>query len=191
VFHSVLGVRAGITDAADRLRAAGYRVRVVDQYDGRVFDDYDEAGRFVASLGFPELMGRALDGVADLPDGFIAMGFSNGGGMATWVALHRPVAAVVACSGALPLDRIGADGWPPGVPAQLHYTVDDPRKLPGSVDSLMRSVNEAGADAEYVQYPGSGHLFTDPGLSEEFDPGATERFWSRVLAFCATRTTAR
>jgi dienelactone hydrolase len=65
------------------------------------------------------------------------------------------------------------------------------RKLPGSVDSLMRSVNAAGADAEYAQYPGSGHLFTDPDLPEEFDPDATERFWSRVLAFCATHTTTR
>jgi dienelactone hydrolase len=76
-------------------------------------------------------------------------------------------------------------------PALLHYTVDDPRKLPGSVDSLMRSVSAADADAEYIQYPGRGHLFTDPNLPEEFDPAATERFWSRVLAFCATHTTAR
>jgi dienelactone hydrolase len=184
-------VRAGITDAAERLCGAGYRARVVDQYDGRAFDDYDAAGRFAATLGFPELMRRAVDGVADLPDGFIAMGFSNGGGMATWVALHRPVAGVIACSGALPLDRMGAERWPPGVPVQLHYTVDDPRRLPGSVDSLMRSVNAAGTDAEYAQYPGSGHLFTDRDLPEEFDPDATERFWTRVLAFCAAHTTAR
>lgn len=37
LFHSVLGVRTGVLDAAARLRAAGHDVQVVDQYDGRVF----------------------------------------------------------------------------------------------------------------------------------------------------------
>lgn len=36
LFHSVLGIRDGVHDAAVRLRAAGHEVRVVDQYDGRV-----------------------------------------------------------------------------------------------------------------------------------------------------------
>ena len=185
LFHSVLGVRPGIRDAEARLTAAGHRVRVVDQYAGRVFDDYAEAGRFAAELGFPELMRRALDGVAALPDGFAVLGFSNGGGMATWVALHRPVAAVIACSGALPLDRVGAQAWPAGIDARLHYTVDDPFKTPGSVDSLMRSINAAAADAEYFQYPGAGHLFTDPSRPGEYDAGAAERFWTRALGFLA------
>ena len=32
-------------------------------------------------------------------------------------------------------------------------------------------------------YPGSGHLFTDPTLPAEYDPVATEAFWSRVQPF--------
>ena len=32
-------------------------------------------------------------------------------------------------------------------------------------------------------YPGSGHLFTDPTLPAEYDPVATEAFWSHVLPF--------
>src|SRR5918997_2099327 len=82
LFHSVLGVRPGVLDAADRLRSAGHDVRVVDQYDGQVFDDYAEAGALVERVGFPALMAAALDAVADLPDGFVAAGFSNGSGMA-------------------------------------------------------------------------------------------------------------
>jgi len=42
LFHSALGVRPGVLDAADRLRAEDHKVVVVDQYDGRVFDDYNE-----------------------------------------------------------------------------------------------------------------------------------------------------
>jgi dienelactone hydrolase len=184
LFHPSLGVTPGVTDAANRLRGAGHHVRVVDQYGGQVFADYGEADAFVQQIGFPALMRKALDAVADLADGFLAMGFSNGGGMATYVALQRPIAAAILCSGALPLHMIGADAWPAGVPVQLHATVDDPRKPAGNVESVMRSVNEAGADAEYIQYPGSGHLFTDESLPDEYDQAATDRFWQRVLAFC-------
>lgn len=50
----------------------------------------------------------------------------------------------------------------------------------------MDSVNEAGAPAEYFQYPGSGHLFTDADRSTEFDPDAAEQFWSHVTKFLGT-----
>lgn len=38
---------------------------MVDQYGGRVFDDYAEAGKFAESIGYPTLMGRAVDAVDD------------------------------------------------------------------------------------------------------------------------------
>lgn len=185
LFHPSFGVTEGVRDAERRLKAAGHDARVVDYYGGRrTFTDYDVANAYVNEVGFPRLMQNALDAVADLPDGFIAMGFSNGSGIATYIALHRHVAAVVLCSGALPLHFLGAGTWRQGVPAQLHYMVNDPRKLDGSVESVMASVNAADADAEYIQYPGSGHLFTDPSLKDEYDAQATERFWRYVLAFC-------
>ena len=79
LFHSVLGVRPGVAVAADRLRAAGHDVLAVDQYQGRVFDDYDEAGKFAQAVGYLALMGRAAKAVQGLSDGFISAGFSNGG----------------------------------------------------------------------------------------------------------------
>ena len=39
LFPSVLGVRPGILDAAQRLRQAGHDVLVVDLYGGRTFDE--------------------------------------------------------------------------------------------------------------------------------------------------------
>jgi len=183
LFHSVLGVRPGISDAAQRLRAAGHEVHVIDQYDGRVFDDYDEGDAFVQAIGFPALMSAAVDAVSELADGFVAMGFSNGAGMATHVSVTRRVSAAVLCSGALPLEMIGAAAWPSNVPAQLHYAVDDPFRAEGSVESVLRSVNEAGNTAEYVQYPGRGHLFTDKSLPGEYDEAAAVAFWTNVLRF--------
>ncbi|MGI8418014.1 MAG: hypothetical protein ACR2P2_17785 [Nakamurella sp.] len=53
LFHSVLGVRPGVSEAADGLRAEGHDVVVMDQYGGRVFDDYEEAGEFAQAIGYP------------------------------------------------------------------------------------------------------------------------------------------
>jgi dienelactone hydrolase len=183
LFHSVLGVRPGVQDAAARLRARGLEVLVVDQYDGRSFDDYTTAIAYQEEVGFPALMQSALDATADLPDGFVVAGFSNGAGMAEHVALHRPVAAAVLFSGALPLSFLGADAWPAGVPVQLHYAVSDPKRNQDWVNQFIAAVRASGADVEFHEYVGSGHLFTDASLPHEFDARATEELWRHVDDF--------
>lgn len=168
-------------DAAERLRAAGHAVEVVDQYDGRVFDDYDEASKYAEGVGFPALMERAVAAVASLPEGFIAAGFSNGGGMAEYVATQRGVGGVLMLSGTLPLDMLGAAAWPDGVPAQIHYTLDDPFRRQDWIDAVAASVRAV----EVFDYSGSGHLFTDASLPDDCDAEAAETLWQRVLDFCA------
>lgn len=185
LFHSVLGVRPGIVDAADRLRAAGHEVRVVDQYDGRVFDNYDEASTFAEAIGYPTLMGQAAEAVVDVPDGFIAAGFSNGGGMSEYVATVRRVSGVLMLSGALPLGMIGVETWPSGVPAQIHYTRQDPFRRQEAIDTVVSEVESAAGRVDVFDYPGAGHLFTDASLPAEYDHDAAELLWSRVLPFCA------
>lgn len=183
LFHSVLGVRPGILAAAERLRDAGHEVQVIDQYDGRVFDDYDAASAHAETIGYPALMQRALTSVEDLNDGFVAAGFSNGAAMSEYVATQRGVAGVLMLSGALPLAMLGGETWPSGVPAQIHYTLGDPFRRQEGIDVITASIRAAGASLEQFDYPGAGHLFTDPSLPAEHDPQATELLWQRVLAF--------
>lgn len=184
VFHSVLGVRSGILDTAERLRGWGHEVRVVDQYGGRVFDDYTEAAEYVESVGsFPALMAAAVGAVAGLPDGFGCLGFSNGAGMAEWVATQRGVSRVVLCSGALPLAMLGVQVWPAGVPVQIHHAAADPKRVPGWSETFAESVAEAGGAVERFDYAGGGHLFTDPSLPEEYDAESAELFHERVAKF--------
>lgn len=186
LFHSVLGLRPGITDAAARLRDAGHEVTVVDQYGGQVFDDYEEADAFASDVGYPALMEAALAAVTDVPDGFVAMGFSNGGGMAEHVAAHRTTAGVVMLSGALPPAMLGLEGWPDRLPAQIHYAVDDPFRNEEWLEQTVAAIRAADAPVElFDDYSGNGHLFTDPSLPDEHDPQATEVLWERVLAFCS------
>lgn len=185
LFPSVLGVRRGVLDAAQRIREDGHAVLVADLYEGRTFDDYAPAIAFAEQdLGQALLMKRALEAVERLPDGFLAAGFSLGCAMAAYVATQRPVSGVLMIAGAIPVSAFEAgDEWPAGVPAQTHSMLDDPWREQDMLDLAIVEIEAAGADIEVFDYPGRGHLFTDPSLPAEYDASATAVLWSRALPF--------
>jgi dienelactone hydrolase len=123
--------------------------------------------------------------VAEVPDGFAVLGFSLGCMLAGSVATQRPVSAVVMIAGAIPVSAFG-QAWPTGVPAHTHSMLDDPWREQEEVDQTVRDV-EAAAIIEVFDYPGSGHLFTDPSLPDEYDARATGLLWGRVLPFLRAR----
>jgi dienelactone hydrolase len=184
LFHSVLGPRVGVTDAADRLRAAGYRVHTPDLYRGEArFDEYDPAMAHQDSIGYRELLRRAAADVAQLPSRLVYMGFSAGGAPAEWLAATRPGAlACILLHAALPLHVMGLETWPVTVPVQVHFMRDDPFRDQAEIDGMAADVRAAGAPFEWFEYAGAGHLFTDPSLPAEYDSAATETLWGRVLA---------
>lgn len=186
LFHSVLGVRQGVADAAELLTAAGHDVTVVDQYDGLVFDDYEKASRFAEHVGYGPLMETAVAAVAGLADGFLVVGFSNGGGMAEFVATRRNVGGVVMIAGVLGLDLLGADAWPASTPAQIHYSDTDPFRNQETLDRVVTAIRDSGSTVECFDYPSVGHLFTDASLPDDYDEAATRLLWQRVTEFCAS-----
>jgi dienelactone hydrolase len=184
LFHSVLGVRPGVNAAADLLRSHGHTVRVVDQYDGRVFEDYVEADKFATAIGYPVLMDLASQLVDDMQGGFVCAGFSNGGGMAEHVAsINSAVQGVLLFSGAMDPSVIGLGEWPKDVPIQIHYTEHDPFRNQEWIEAVRIHVATSGSQVETFDYPGRGHLFTDPSLPDEYDPTSTSTLWERALAF--------
>jgi dienelactone hydrolase len=52
----------------------------------------------------------------------------------------------------------------------------------GDIDAARALVESAPDVAELFLYPGSGHLFADPGLPDH-DPAAAALLTSRTLAF--------
>ncbi|HSK26421.1 MAG TPA: dienelactone hydrolase family protein [Jiangellales bacterium] len=190
LFHSVLGPRPGMYEIAEMLRGHGHDAHVVDQYDGRVFDDYEPAAEFMTGIGFPELMARAARATEDLPDGFVTLGMSNGAGMAQYVAGIRPgVAGVVMLAGAMDPRYLGIT-WPAGVDGQVHTTVDDPWRDEG-IEAAVAAAAAGGATIEAFDYRGAGHLFADPSKVDEHQPQEAELMWARVLPFierCTTTT---
>jgi dienelactone hydrolase len=187
LFHSALGLRPGVTAAADMLRAAGHTVHTPDYYDGEVFEGLDEGLRKRDELGVAEIVRRAEEAVAGLPAGLVFAGFSLGNDPAELLAATTPGArGAVLIHGAVPVEafsEFGVERWPAGVPVQVHYAAEDPWvEAEEEVAPLGDAVRGAGAAFEKHTYPGSGHLFTDPDLPE-YDPASSEAMWRRVLAF--------
>jgi dienelactone hydrolase len=79
---------------------------------------------------------------------------------------------------------LGVEAWPVGVPAQIHYALGDPMRDQEWIDTVAEQVRAAPAALEVFDYEGSGHLFTDPSLPDEYDAAAAELLWERVLEFC-------
>jgi dienelactone hydrolase len=186
LFHSALGLRPGVTSAADRLRKAGHSVHVPDYYDGEVFDDLDDGLRKRDELGVAEILRRAREAVAGLPAGLVFAGFSLGNDPAELLAAERPGArGALLMHGAVPIEafsEFGVERWPEGVPVQVHYAAEDPWVEAEEVSALGDAVRGAGAIFEEHSYPGSGHLFADPDL-QEYDRVSSEAMWRRALAF--------
>jgi dienelactone hydrolase len=187
VFHSVLGVRPGVLDAARRLTEAGHQVLVADLFEGEVFDEYSPAMHHAEEvIGHRELLARAARATAALADGMLTLGFSMGAAPAEYIALQRG-AGTVLFAGAVPLIAFHEDSWPGRVAVQLHGMLDDPWREPHLLEAFSKEVRASGAPLEVHDYPGAGHLFTDASLAEEYDEAAAETAWARVLAFCAQR----
>lgn len=186
LFPSVLGVRAGITDTAERLRAAGHRVEVVDVLDGRTFDSYEPAMAHAQQADGDAQQARALE-LSRVVDGpFHAIGFSSGGGLAIHVAAQRPGDArgVAVVGSAMPLQYVGGGEWPSGVPVQEHVGErDEFDDGPEVRAEFTADVQRAGVTPEFFTYPDSGHLFNEPGLPDEHNPAAAQEFYARLLAF--------
>ncbi len=184
LFHSVLGLRPGMYDAADRLRAAGHEVHLVDLFDGLVFDDYEPALHHAEEeVGHQALMRASLEATRKIPGPLVVAGFSLGCASAEHVAVSRPeVVGALLFAGAASLEWFDKP-WPPGVPAQTHSTLEDPWREQDQIDAFAAQVRAAGGEVEVFDYPGSGHLFADPSKVDEFQPEEAALMWRRVLEF--------
>jgi dienelactone hydrolase len=187
LFHSALGLRPGVLSAAERLREAGHVVHTPDLYDGEVFEDYAEGGRKRDALGYAEIARRAREAVVSLPAETFYAGFSLGTAPAELLAASRKGArGAVLMHGAIPIQgfrSFGVEGWPAGVPMQVHYAEGDPWVEAEEVVALGEAVRGTGTSFEEYVYPGSGHLFADPDLPDEYDAGSADLMWRRVLGF--------
>jgi dienelactone hydrolase len=158
VLHSAQGPRAGVEGWAARLRDCGHEVWAPD----------------------PEQLESEL---AELPADVIYAGFSTAVASAGYHAATRPgCRGVILIGGVTPLADLGVESWPEAVPAQVHFSAEDPHVERAGVESFEHALDASRARLEIHVYPGSEHLLADPG-SPGYDPASAELLLARVLEF--------
>jgi dienelactone hydrolase len=187
LLHSVLGIRQGVTEAADRLREAGHIVHVPDLFEGApTLDSYEPALARIEHIGVPTLIGRARAAAEPLGPNVVYAGFSLGAALAAGLAARRPGArGALLFHGAPNPASIGATSWPSGVPLQIHFALGDPGRNPVWIDELATLAKAGGSTCEVFDYPGASHLFTDPSLPAEYEEESAALLWSRAMDLLA------
>jgi carboxymethylenebutenolidase len=191
VIHEWWGLNDNIRAMADRLAGEGYRALAVDLYDDQTADSPERARELMTAA-----MEQADRQIANLT---AAHDFLRN-------AHEAPTTGVVGwCFGgtwtlrsALALgDRISAAvmyyGWPPTDPKSLEdldspllglFGEEDGGIPVDDVRAFEAALEEVGADAEIVIYPGAGHAFANPS-GQNYQAEAAEDSWQRTIAFFA------
>jgi dienelactone hydrolase len=183
LFHSVYGLRPGVSQWADRLRHAGHTVHTPDLYDGEVFTDRIAAIRKIQELGFDEMLNRSIASVSHLASDLVYAGFSNGGACAELLAATRRGArGAILMHAPLPIRDLGWETWPATVPVQVHFAEQDPLRNEAVIDTLAARVRASGASFQHYDYAASGHLFADPDMPA-FNAAAADLMFQRVIEF--------
>lgn len=182
LFHHVQGLTPGVHALADEIRAAGHTVHTPDLFDGRTFETLEEGMAFAREAGFGALAERGVAAVEGLGADVVYAGLSLGVMPAQQLAQTRPGArGAVFLHACLPPAEFG-DGWPEGVPVQVHGMEHDPFFAEEGDLDAARELVEAADRAELFLYPGDQHLFTDSSLPA-YDHEATTLVLERVLGF--------
>ncbi len=186
LFHHVLGPTDGVGSLAETLRSAGHRVHTPDLFEGERFESIDDGITHLESIGFTALLQRGQAAVDGLPASLVYAGVSMGVICAQHLAQTRAGAVgAVLMESCLPATEFG-DGWPAGVPLQIHGMTDDPFFAgEGDIDHARAIVVAARpGTAELFEYPGDRHLFVDASLPAH-DPAAAGLVVERVLGLLA------
>jgi len=180
LYHHVQGLTDGVRSFADELRQAGHTVHTPDLFDGRTFAALEEGMGFAREAGFGALGQRGVAAADGFGPGLVYAGFSFGVMVAQQLAQTRPGArGALLMYGCVSRSEFG-NGWPDGVPVQIHAKEDDPW-FAEDMDAA-RQIAESSADAELFLYPGDQHLFADSS-SPAYDPAAAKLMTERVLEF--------
>lgn len=179
LFHHAGGLTDGVLGFARTLEQAGHTVHAPDLFDGRTFADVKDGVAYAQELGEEAFAAKAAEIMAPLGSDIVYGGMSMGAARAAEQVLQRPGArGAFFLYGAIAPSWWDAT-WPDGVPTQAHTTEDDEWR---EVEAEEEYVAIPGA--ELFVYPGSGHLFAEPGHPDH-DPDAARLATERVLAFLA------
>ncbi len=202
VVHEWWGQNDYPRERARQLAALGYTALAVDMYgEGKTAAHPDDAGKFAGAVGgnLPLAKARfeaALAALREHPtvadDKIAAIGYCFGGGVVINMArLGTDINGVVSYHGSVAAKT-------PAGPGDVKTRVlvfngaDDPLVTAEQIENFKSEMDAAGADYEFVNYPGVLHSFTNPGADAKakefglplaYDPAADKDSWERTQVF--------
>lgn len=202
VVHEWWGLNDYARRRARELAALGYPAMAVDMYgEGRTADNPKDAGHLMHSvIDDPARQhARSLAGLAMLRaqpevDGkrIAAIGYCFGGKTVLDMARQGvDIAGVVSFHGALATATRAQKGKVKARVLVLNGAADS--FIPQSdIDAFQQEMKDAGADLQFINYPGAKHVFTNSdaerlaaehGMDIAYDPAADKDSWERMQVF--------
>jgi carboxymethylenebutenolidase len=189
VLHAWWGLNDTLKAFCNRLAEAGFTAFAPDLYHGKVASTIPEA----------EALGSALDGnfaqakaeiaeaavylderTGESPTGLAVVAYSLGVYYALDLAAAHPelIRTVVLFYGS------GDGDYASSKAAYLgHFAELDEFEPPANVQALEASLRSAGRPVTFYTYPGTGHWFFEPDVTQAYNPAAASLAWQRTLDF--------
>jgi dienelactone hydrolase len=176
VVHEWWGHNAYVRKRADMLAKLGYTAFALDMYGtGKLATHPDDAKKFMQTAlsdtkaleaRFNEAKRILMKHMTVDPNKIAAIGYCFGGGTVLHMArIGTDLAGVVSFHGSLTTEK-------PAQPGQIKAKLlvlngaEDPFITPEQVAGFKQEMKSAGADLEFVDYPGVKHSFTNPDADE-------------------------
>ena len=202
VVHEWWGHNDYARKRAKMLAELGYTALAVDMYgDGKTADHPSDAGKFSKAVGgnLPLAKARYDAAVATLKaqptveaDKIAAVGYCFGGGILLNMArMGTDIDGVVSYHGSVATSNPAKAG-DIKTKIRVFNGADDPFIKPEQIEAFKQEMEQAGADYQFVNYPGAEHSFTNPGadavgkkfeLPLAYNEEADKDSWAQTQAF--------
>jgi dienelactone hydrolase len=199
VVHEWWGHNAYVRQRADMLARLGYVALAVDMYgDGKTADHPEDAGKFagaakkdmnVAKERFQAALNLLNAQSSTDSSKTAAIGYCFGGGLVLEMArMGVDLDAVASFHGSLGTASPTQSVIKPRI--LVFNGGADPFVKPEQVAAFKKEMDAAGADYEFIEYPGVKHSFTNPDADEfgqkfnlplQYDAAADKASWQAML----------
>jgi dienelactone hydrolase len=201
VVHEWWGPTSYVRKRADMLAELGYTAMAVDMYgEGKIADHPQDAQKFMgevvknlagARLRFDAALAQLKAEATVNPGKIAAIGYCFGGGVVLHMArFGADLAAVASFHGSLPLG-IAPEAAGTRVKARVvaYNGEQDPLVKPETIAAFKAEMEAAGADYQFINYPGAMHGFSNPdstasgekfGLPLEYNALADQSSWDHM-----------
>jgi carboxymethylenebutenolidase len=198
VLHAWWGLTEFIEALCDRFAAAGFVTLAPDLYgNGATAETIAEAEQLIQAENYEGIQtivrsaAHFLTGHSAVQgNGIGVVGFSLGAPyalLAATVLVPSEINAVVLFYGSYP--DIEQDDFAKSHAAFLgHFAETDAYEEPEYAEQTLAKLQQAGHEATFYTYPGTGHWFFENNKPDAYDAEAAELAWERTIAFLQAKS---